>query len=287
MIWLWACTAELADPLPEARTGVVLHLEEKKVGPGEPVLVTAVVTAPPDWQVEGAVPGAEGLSGELVHESTSTAADRVVVEKTFSLTGADGSYVIPGGTWTFTAPEGQSLEVEAGTLFVDIGVDGPSSDLAGLAAMPVQDTPPYAWYAAAAATTILALAGLVWWRRRTRPEPPPPPPVPPDLEALAAWETVRGDPALDDHARALALSALFRRYLERRTGLAATKLTGFEILEKAELPPECRRSVQSLLGATDLIKFAREGGGADRFDELDGELRLVIRLTTPVTPDSP
>ena len=282
MIWLLACQAELADPLPDARTGVELHLDEKRVASGEPLVLTATVTAPPDWEVSGSVPAAEGLTVDLLDEQSADQGDLVVVTKVFSLTGADGSYVLPGGTWTFNDPNGNALDVPAGTLFADIGVDGPSSDLAGLAAMPVREAPPYELYAAAAAAAVLALAGLVWWRRREQPEPPPPPPVPPDLEALKAWHAVRHDPELDDHGRALALSALFRRYLERRTGIAATKLTSFEILERPEIPPECRRSVKQLLSATDLIKFAREGGGPALFDELDGELRLVIKLTSPV-----
>ena len=120
------------------------------------------------------------------------------------------------------------------------------------------------------ATTVGAVAWMMS-RRRRRPVPapaptvPPPPPPPPDpftlavarLDAIEAegW-AARGD--AERHYEAVA-DAL-REYLEAAEGIPAPERTTSELLWS--LPPRLaegglRRRVQEVLGAADLVKFAR------------------------------
>ena len=110
--------------------------------------------------------------------------------------------------------------------------------------------------------------------------------IAPDVEALEAWSRVRENPDLDDHERAVELSRLFRRYIERvMTCLPATRWTQREILSGLEsvdkLGDETLLRCRSLLSATDTLKFARRGGGDAFFDALDHDLKQVIEHTCP------
>lgn len=124
-------------------------------------------------------------------------------------------------------------------------------------------------------------AGAIAWavaRRRRRPAPvhppappPPPPPPPPDpytqavarLQAIEAerWAS-RGE--VERHYEAVA-DAL-REYLQSAEGIPAPERTTTELLWS--LPPRLaesglRRRVQDVLGAADLVKFARRRPGPD------------------------
>ncbi len=110
---------------------------------------------------------------------------------------------------------------------------------------------------------------------------------PPDEEALETWRLARENPGLDDHERALELSRIFRRYLERvMAPFPATRWTQREILDglvlQGEVDGETLGRCRTLLSATDTLKFARRGGGADFFDGLDHDLKHVIQQTCPV-----
>lgn len=117
--------------------------------------------------------------------------------------------------------------------------------------------------------------GVVAWmvtRRKRRPAPapappapPPPPPLPPDpfTEAVARLDAIeaeawaaRGD--VERHYEAVAEA--LRQYLEAAEDIPAPERTTTELLWS--LPPRLaegglRRQVQEVLGAADLVKFAR------------------------------
>ncbi|HMV70485.1 MAG TPA: hypothetical protein PKA64_26830 [Myxococcota bacterium] len=131
-------------------------------------------------------------------------------------------------------------------------------------------------------------------RARRRPARPAPvivaPPEAPHLAALRRWEAVRADPSLDDHARALALSEIFRDYVEATLSFAARALSTTEILRHLEqltfLPRENLPRAKRLLRATDRVKYADDQPGTDLFEELDSDLRAFVESTRPKSWDA-
>ncbi len=284
-LWLLvACSGpELGAPLGLPQTQVEAALADKQVDAGEPLVLTVTVRWAEGWTpfVGSELPDIEGLSATLVDEQTRDG-ERMVSAQTWELRGEPGSYVIPPLGVLFQDGTGGERTLQSAALFADIGERGPSSELAPMALAPVPEPVPIWPFAASGALVLLGAGGLIW-RRRTPPEPPPPP-VPPHLLALRAWEALQADAELDDHARALGLSGLFRRYLEAVLPVPATTATSREILVALDLQTSLQARCKRLLTATDLIKFARKGGGAALFDELDGDLRAVIEATRPRPP---
>ena len=111
------------------------------------------------------------------------------------------------------------------------------------------------------------------------------PPEPPDVAALRAWDRVRRDPALDDLARSLALSQIFREYTEVVLAFPATAWTSTEVLARLtgmqHLPEGNIPRARRLLGATDRVKFAGERGTEQLFEDLDSDLRGFVGSTRP------
>ena len=258
MALLLACTGELADERLDE--GLVTRVEVDEA-------ITVHLEAPGADGLE--VPPVEGLQVEVV-EISEGAWDIVY-------SGPPGSYIL------------EPVQVHAGgeavpgpRYYVDLGVQGPSSDLNPLASMtPIEERPIWPWFLALAVTGFTAggvITGVLIWRNRDT-SAPPPPPIPPDVEALGALNAAV-DAGLDDHAFALAISAVFRRYVERITGEPATARTSFEVLASLDerFDPEMSKK---LLTATDLIKFAREQGSAELFAELVAGLRAIIIATRP------
>jgi hypothetical protein len=123
----------------------------------------------------------------------------------------------------------------------------------------------------------MGAAGLAWvvaGRRRREEialavaiEPPPPPPDPYTV-ALARLETIDGERwaaagQVERHYESVA--DVLREYLESAEGIPAPERTTSELLWS--LPPRLaegglRRRVQGVLGAADLVKFARRRPGA-------------------------
>jgi hypothetical protein len=171
-------------------------------------------------------------------------------------------------------------------LFFDVGDGGLQSELEGFVALPALKENPWpkrlGWIAAG---FICALLFLLWWWKRPRKPVPVLPPIAPDKEALSAWAVVWNDPGLDDHDRALALSQIFRRYVERVFHLPASAYTSMEVLDrlKATLSEQHFGQSRRLLGATDRIKYARRGGGRSLFESLDSDFRELIAATKPAS----
>ncbi len=283
-LWLlFACGgARLEEPLALPQAEVVTTLASKQVPEGEPLLLTVSIRWALDWQPDlaGTEPQVEGLSATLVEERTLDG-ERARSLQVWELKGPAGSYILPPLSVTFAGPEGTERTMESAPLYADIGTEGPRSELGPMLLAPVPESMAWWPFALAGALGTLGL-GAWWWRRRRDSGPVLAPPIPPDVAALAAWEALQADPSLDDHARAVALSALFRRYLEQVLAVAATTATSREILGALDLPETLQQPTRRLLTATDLIKFARRGGGHALFTELDADLRLIIDVTRPV-----
>lgn len=110
------------------------------------------------------------------------------------------------------------------------------------------------------AAALLALAALLWWRRRRRlaGDSAGAPVLAPFDELTRHLDAARRD---DVPAEGLTrVSLALRRYLGRRLGFPAVESTTSEIrrqLAGRRLPDGVARRCGELLGACDLVKFAR------------------------------
>lgn len=260
---------------------VQMRVQAAKVASGESLTVEVEVWQTEGWTLEVPPPMSEGLTvAPIGVDGPSVVARRSRVTATFELSGEDGSYVVGLPPIEATGPGDQSRTLEPAPLFVDIGVPGPQlGPLAELEELPPEE-PPNPLHVVAAAAGGLALLGLlgalVWWRMRPA---APPPPVPADVAARAAWTRAR-ESGIDDHALALALSEILRTFLQEVTGFPAMSRTSMEILAWAssslQLESSLRARAQRVLEATDRLKFAREGGGEDFFEELEADFLAVV-----------
>lgn len=237
-------------------------------------------------QVEPPVPHAQGLESRPVRAPRVEAVgERTVHTARYRLTGTEGSYEIAVAPVSWAAPDGSTGEAAAPALYVDLGVDPPrQGELADIVEpWPVPDIPwvPVAVVGLSAAGSLGGLLLLAWrWRRRPGDEPEP---VPPDVAALVAWEDVRRDPTLDDMERAVAISRIFREYLEAVLGFAAESWTTRQILDHLGtlryLPEGSVPRAMRLLRATDRVKYAEEPPGDDLFVELGEDLASFVAAT--------
>lgn len=263
-----ACGPSLNSPSLGEPVVVETRVEQTAVGSGEPVLLEVDLRAREGWTLDPEIALPEGL--ELAEESL----DGDTLELT--LTGPDGSYELPAFEVLAHGPDGEERTLITTPIFVDIGVVGPSSELQELSAASRPEPPKWPWVLGTLLGVVaLAGAGAAAWKR-FRPAEPLAPPTPPHLVALREWNEARLKLRGDDHALALALGGIFRRYVAGVTETRnATALTSVELLQ--ELPSDwdgerCKR----LLTATDLIKFARAEGGKQLFDQLDKDLKGVL-----------
>jgi len=293
LLWALGCgEPDLREPtaLPEA--SVDLQVVSRRVGSGEAVSLVERLEWESGWTAPETTIGVEGLEVALVSAEEGEEQGRQWREARYLLTGEDGSYFLPAGVLVFNGPAGESRQVNTPAIDVDIGVQGPTSDLEAMGVIPAQDETSWRAWGGLLVGLLMLLAGALWFWKRKREGPLVEVPLsPPDEEALAAWRLAQEDLGLDDHERALELSRIFRRYLERvMAPFPATRWTQREILEALEsqggLDGETLGRCRTLLAATDALKFARRGGGADFFDGLDLDLKQVIQQTRPVSEPS-
>ncbi len=141
---------------------------------------------------------------------------------------------------------------------------------------------------------LVAWALARWLRGRVAPVPAAKPLPPPEVEARARLSEL---PPLLDRGEHLAfhveLSLTLKRYLGRRYRRDLLELTTDEVrgllkssLRDAPNLPRSREGVMRVLGACDLVKFARElplrGDSLAWFEEVEG----IVERTTP-TPEPP
>ena len=282
-LWLLACQdAQMLDPLAQPDVAVEVRVAEKAVAAGSEVELELRLSTRDDWDFLPFEIQLETLEAEELEAVVEDLpfGERAVFR--YGLAGESGSHLIESQAFSFTGPDGEVVERESTRLFVDIGQGGPSSDLEGLFELPPLPENPWPKRLIGLAVCLLGILILGWWwLRRPKPVVLAPPPLPPDVEALEAWEVVQSQGHLDDHARALLLSQIFRRYLERVFALPASAFTSAEVLRSVRevLEEEHWGQSKRLLSATDRIKYARRGGGVALFDALDQDLREIIGAT--------
>jgi hypothetical protein len=150
------------------------------------------------------------------------------------------------------------------------------------------------WIALAVALTLVS-ALVVWLLRRRRrklaPAAAPAPPVAPDVEALRALDGLQaqGLPARGEHrVFYIALTAVAKRYLERRLGAPILEMTTAETLAFLRGHPQAdglHPVVRDVAEAADRIKFARgEGLTAEAERHLAAMRALVHTLEARMAP---
>lgn len=283
-----ACGDDLLPPLAQPDADVRLELDARKVEAGEPVMATVQVVQAEGVELTVGEPSAEGLEAVLEEERVEPFDGWSLTTLRYALRGEPGSYVVSVGVASALHPDGHEEQLEVPPAFVDVGVNGPNAQLEGLV-MPTPPEParwPWGLLIAAVAAVLGAILGNLWVRRkratqRVQAEPP-------HLSALLAWQVVLEDRSLSDHARALQLSEVFRRYLEAVHPMPATALTTREICDAIYadglVPGALLDRARRILSATDLLKFARRGGGVEFFHELDQDFRGYVLATRPRTP---
>jgi len=271
--------AEMMDPMSSPQVEARVSLESKIVPPDVPAAFTTTLITADGWSGALPAPAVEGLTFELADEVSRRDSDRSVLIRHYAVSGEPGSYVIPSLSVSFSGPGDQQRELETATLFLDLGVEGPTSDLSELVMAPVPE--PARWpYAAGALAAGMLLGGLIVLGLRGRGRRAAAIVLPPHEQLMREWALVRDDDGLDDEARATALSALFRVYLEASTGVEATSLTTAEVTaafrERGAFAAIEADSLLILM-ATDRVKYAGEGGGDEVFAELDGAVGRVVK----------
>jgi hypothetical protein len=286
-----ACGQDLLPPLSRPDADVRLELDGRKVDAGAPVMATLRILQADGVELRVGEPVAEGLEAALQDDRSEAFDGWSQRTMRYALEGEPGSYVVTLGAVTALHPDGREEQLEVAPVFVDIGVDGPSSELGGLV-MPTPPEPPvWPWVLLAGVLIGLAVAaGVQLWRRRKRArrqvhaEPA-------HITARHAWQVVLRDRSLSDHDRALQLSEVFRRYLEAVHPVSATALTTREICDaiysQGLVPGALLDRARRILMATDLLKFARRGGGVEFFHELDQDFQAYLQATRPSGPVGP
>lgn len=298
LLFILACGGgDALAPLAPPEAEVVLRVAEKKVVEGEPVEVVVEAIASEGWTLDVGVPQGAGLTRTLVRtEGPIHVGERQLSRWSYELAGEPGSYVIALGPSTGAGPADQSREFSPPSVFVDIGVAGPSGGpMAGFQGAPAQTGWHWTTWLAIAAGVLVILGLLIWLVRRMR-RPAAAvvlPPDPPHTIALREWESARAAGhagELDDGELALEQSRVLRAYLQAICAWPATARTTREILGFLEregvgarrLDVTDRMRTGRILDATDRLKFAREGGGEPFFAALDQDFRAVVDATCPL-----
>jgi hypothetical protein len=145
---------------------------------------------------------------------------------------------------------------------------------------------------ALAALAVAALALLAWWlwRRRRRPVdgPPAPPPISPEDEALSALDRLAAAADKDGKQFYFALSALLRRYVERRYAIPAVEMTLEELLpemDRLALDPDLYERFKQLCRRAEPIKFADLPAAADQMPADLAFGREFVERTTAIVAE--
>jgi hypothetical protein len=141
------------------------------------------------------------------------------------------------------------------------------------------------WVLGTLALGALALLARYLWRRRkkTAPSIPAPPPVAPHIEAGRALDGLATQTGISAKQYYFRLSAILRRYLERRFGFPAAEMTTEELLPRLDglpLDADLIPAVKALCRSADPIKFAGAGAVPKQMHDDMATVRRFVRRTT-------
>jgi hypothetical protein len=154
--------------------------------------------------------------------------------------------------------------------------------------LAVGDDWPWLYMALAMAVLmIVALWIRRWWKRRERPalSRPAAPAVAADEEAYGALDALAAENAMAPKQFYFRLSAVLRRYVERRFDFPAAEMTTEELLPRMDQLPLDRAlagQFESFCRFADPVKFAGAGARQDRLARDLAFARDFVRQTTVV-----
>ena len=143
------------------------------------------------------------------------------------------------------------------------------------------------WGLLAIGLLILLAMGFYWWRRRKRSKNEhllSVPPIPPDQQAFEALDALAAESDTDAKAFYFRLSAILRRYIEGRYGIAAAEMTSEELIPavaRLEWPRPLNRDLREFCHATDPVKFADRPARRDKMVKDLAFVRRVVDQTRP------
>jgi len=166
---------------------------------------------------------------------------------------------------------------------------GETIDIKDLKPQQKAGKPSLFWLWLLAGALIILIASLLfrhYWRAHQKPKPVPPPPPPYDeaIAALAALDAKRYLERGMTKEYVFELSAIFKRYIERRFEIGAQEFTTQEILDwliRSPFDSANRRIVEWFFKAADPIKFARFVPDTETLSRMMGEVRSLLANTRP------
>jgi hypothetical protein len=267
-------TAELGQPAPATAAGA----SGGSANPGAPGS-----TPPADL---GGAPALAAALPPNVHRYEA----RVFALGEVTLPSVVVRYRLPGGTeGEATAP---GPKVKVGSL---LPKDAPAQTIVDIRPPVGVGIAPVFWAALAAALVLLAGAGVLLWRRLRRPLPEaaklPEPELDPATDARQALDRLargghfgRGD----GRGFYIALSAIAKRYLERRLQAPIVEMTTAEMLahlRESEHAADLHATMRDLAPAADQVKFAKGEALSEEGDRhLAAVRQLVDRLEERLRP---
>ena len=261
MFWFWGCDGAVSNTPELEVVEWYAFVESSKVDSGESIILQVDIFADKNWQIEIEKPFSQTLEVQKQAAGLQQQrGDQIHQRHRFSLRGSDGSHVIEA--IQIRANRGTEEQEFQGTkIFVDIGLKGPSSGVKGIREREQEPANIWPWILG---TGVLA-SGLGWYlyrRKKLRREHSP------QQEARQKWRSIRASGA-SDHALAISLSEIVRGYVDTMLDAELIHQTPLEAKKwvwKASLTMETKEAMVRLLDATNLLKYAREGGGENFFD---------------------
>ncbi len=143
---------------------------------------------------------------------------------------------------------------------------------------------------AGAALLVLMLFALGWWlwqrRRKAGSNEPEAIPLPlPEEEAVMALDALAGDHSVNGKQYYFRLSAILRRYIERRYEFPAAEMTLEELLPRVDrlsLAPQLAQPLTSLCRRAEPVKFAGAAVDPQQMPEDLQFVRKFVKDTIPV-----
>lgn len=137
------------------------------------------------------------------------------------------------------------------------------------------------------ALVLAGLALLAWylWRRRKKTVPPipAPPPAAPHIEAYRSLDALAAQAGISAKQYYFQLSAILRRYLERRYGFPAAEMTTEELLPRLDglpLGADLAPALKAFCRSADPIKFAGADAGRNQMHDHMAMARSFVQRTT-------
>ena len=267
MRWFWGCTDKNHINIPVTEQSIDAYVLDKHALEHKPVLLFVEVYQDKGWSHRALIVSSASLRVEWKDTQIEKMETGIRTVYQYQLWGEKGSHIID--TISLYGAKGEKQEVlTAPEIFVDVGGKKQETELKGISRR--KDT-PFPWY-----WVVTGIGGtLVGWyllrRERLAARPPTL-----EEEYRSEWGIFvqkEGDP----QERAIYLSSLLRRYLDKRFGVDIERATPQEaqnIVNQASWPDPVCDAVLRIFVETDAIRFA----GKISSEDADKTPRNISRI---------